>query len=48
MKIPNVKTMLITAGVTAVILGLIVKSGREAVAKNEKPENTIAGKLGFI
>lgn len=48
MKLPNVKTMLITTAVAALVLGFVMKSGREAVAKGEKADTTIAGKLGLI
>lgn len=48
MKFPNMKTLLITVGAGAVILGFIMKSGRDAVKNGAKAEDTVAGKLGLI
>lgn len=48
MKMPNVKTMLITTAVAALVLGWVMKSGRDAVKSGSKVDETIAGKLGLI
>lgn len=42
------KNIAIGVAVAAVALGYLMKSGRDAVSKGAKPEDTLAGKLGLI
>lgn len=49
MKLPNIKTMAITAAVTVLVVGYLLKSAREAEkAKPGSGADTIAGKVGLV
>lgn len=48
MKMPNVKTLAITAAATVFITGYLLKSAREHIKNGGKAEETIAGKLGLV